>query len=153
MIQDRVQQQLHRQTSGESMVVITDYDRTVISEADASGIALVSTLMHERFVGSLNGVGTANNVQVLHPDGNDTFNGVGRFTGTLEGRVGSCAFTNKGYTTAGAVHGQWEVVLGSCTGDLIGLRGYGVFSAKAPHSGDDNYGTITDRFTYWFEDN
>lgn len=146
----------HRyQSSSNSTVVITGYERTVISELVDSGITLVSTLLREEFSGGLSGTGTAEHVRVMHANGDDTFTGIERFTGTLDGRAGSFALTADGYTTGGIVHGQWHVVPGSATGELTGLRGHGVFTAAPaahrPGAGQP-YGTATDCLTYWFED-
>lgn len=141
-----------RQTSGESTVTVTGYDRTVVSEADGSGITLVSTVLHERFAGSLDGTGVADHVRVIRPDGSDTFTGVERFTGALDGRTGSFALTAEGSTVDGVVRGHWQVVPASATGELSGLRGHGVFTAVPRRSpGGDGYGTATDCLTYWFE--
>jgi hypothetical protein len=144
----------HRQTSGESTVVVTRYQPTVLSDADNSGIALVSTVLHERFTGSLVGTGVADHVRVIRPDGTDTFTGIERFTGTLDERPGSFALTAEGYTADGVVHGHWEVVAGSATGALRGLRGYGAFTVQTSKPGvDGEHGRATgvDCFTYWYE--
>jgi hypothetical protein len=139
------------QSTSESTVVVTGYDRKVISEADDSGITLVSTVLHERFSGSLTGTGVADHVRVLRPNGDDTFTGVERFAGTLDGRAGSFALTAEGYTRDGVVHGHWEVVPGSATGELSGLRGHGVFTAEPSTHGTGDYGTATDSLTYWYD--
>lgn len=144
--------QRHDQTSGESTVTVTGYERTVVSEADDSGVTLVSTLLHERFSGSLTGTGVADHVRVLRPGGVDTFTGVERFTGTLDGRAGAFALTADGRTVDGIVHGHWQVVPGSATGELTGLRGHGVFTAEPHPNATGDRGTATDCFTYWFED-
>ncbi|GAA2758375.1 DUF3224 domain-containing protein [Actinopolymorpha rutila] len=143
----------HRQASGQSTVTVTGYDRTVISEPDDSHITLISTLLHEEFSGSLRGTGVADHVRVVGPGGDDTFTGVERFTGTLDGRAGTFALTAQGGSVGGIVHGHWQVVPNSATGDLVGLRGHGVFTAEPnPSATGDNYGTATDCLTYWFED-
>jgi hypothetical protein len=142
-----------RQTSGQSTVTVTGYDRTVVSEPDDSGVTLVSTLLHERFSGSLTGIGVADHVRVVRPNGSDTFTGVERFTGTLDGHAGSFALTAEGRTVDGVVHGHWQVVPGSATSELTGLRGHGVFTAQPdPAAADGDYGTAIDCLTYWFED-
>lgn len=143
----------HRQASAVSTVTVTRYEPTVISEADDSGIALVSTVLHEEFTGSLAGTGIADHIRISQPDG-DTFTGIERFTGTLEGRPGSFALTAEGYTVDDIVHGRWTVIAGSATGALKGLRGHGAFTAEPapPGTGGENrYATATDCFTYWYE--
>src|SRR4051794_413546 len=109
-----------RQRSGQSTVIVVDYDRMVVSPADDSGISLVSTVLTEQFTGSLAGTGVADHVRVVRPDGTDTFTGIERFDGALDGRPGSFVLTAQGNTTAtGVVHGHWEVVPGSATGELL----------------------------------
>jgi hypothetical protein len=98
----------------------------------------------------LKGNGLAEHVRVTRPDGSDTFRGVERFIGSLNGRAGSFLLTASGYTAGGIVHGQWEVVPGSATGELLGLRGRSVFSA-APSSAPGEVARAHDSCTYWFE--
>lgn len=98
----------------------------VISPSDDSGIALIETLLTEKFSGGLVGNGRAGHVRVVLPDGTSTFTGVERFIGTLNGRSGSFALTASGYTDVeGIVHGRWRVVEDSGTDQLAGLRGDG----------------------------
>jgi hypothetical protein len=87
------------QSSSASTVLITGYDRTVISEPDDSGVALVSTVLREEFSGGLAGTGVAEHVRVMQANGDDTFTGIERFTGTLDGRTGSFALTAYGTAT------------------------------------------------------
>ncbi|GLY65431.1 DUF3224 domain-containing protein [Amycolatopsis taiwanensis] len=142
----------HQQSSGESKVVVTGFDRFVISEPDDSGVTLVSDVLRERFTGSLVGEGTADHVRVLYPDGRHTFTGVERITGALDGRTGSFVLTAQGYSVDGMVHGRWEVVPQSATGELAGLRGHGVFTADTRLAADaDIHANATDCFTYWYE--
>jgi hypothetical protein len=144
-----------RQRSGRSTVEVVKYDLQLVSPADASGISLVSTVLTEEFTGSLAGTGVADHVRVVSADGTDTFTGVERFDGALDGRPGTFVLTAQGYTTAaGVVHGQWEVVAGSATGELAGLRGHGVFTFVPEQEGADAHGgrgAADDTFTYWYE--
>ncbi|SDS36709.1 DUF3224 domain-containing protein [Actinopolymorpha singaporensis] len=149
-----------RQRSGQSTVVVVDYDRRVVSPADDSGISLVSTVLTEEFTGSLAGNGVADHVRVVRRDGTDTFTGIERFDGALDGRPGSFVLTAQGYTTArGVVHGRWEVVPGSATGELVGLRGHGVFTfipecedaGNAAANDVAERGAAADTLTYWYE--
>ncbi|MFD2082582.1 DUF3224 domain-containing protein [Actinopolymorpha cephalotaxi] len=153
-------EQPERQRTGQSTVVVVDYDLRVVSPADDSGISLVSTVLTEQFTGSLAGTGVADHVRVVRADGTDTFTGVERFDGTLDGRPGSFVLTAQGYTTgAGFVHGHWEVVPGSATRELTGLRGHGVFTfvpehgeaADAATTDGPGRGAAADTFTYWYE--
>ena len=51
---------------------------------------------------------------------------------------------------ANVVHGRWEVVSGSGTGELKGLRGFAAFYAKQS-PGSENGWAAKDVLTYWFE--
>ncbi|WP_433365712.1 DUF3224 domain-containing protein [Actinoplanes sp. CA-142083] len=138
------------QTS-ESDVAVLSYDQAVISPPDDSGISLIETTLHERFTGGLDGDGTARHLRVIHRDGTGTFTCVERFAGSLHGRSGSFALTAEGFIDAASiVRGRWEVVPGSGTGDLRGLRGFAAFSAaRAPRTSTG--WAARDTLTYWFE--
>ena len=83
--------------------------------------------------------------------GTGTFTCVERFAGSLGGRSGSFALTASGFTDdAHVVHGRWEVVPGSATGELTGLRGYAAFFAKQVPGGPTGW-AARDVLTYWFE--
>jgi hypothetical protein len=137
--------------TSESDVAVLSYQQDVISAADASGIALIETTLGERFTGGLAGDGVAKHLRVVHPDGTGTFTCVERFDGSLEGRAGSFALTASGFTDdANVVHGRWEVVPGSGTGELSGLRGFAAFYAKQVPESPTGW-AARDVLTYWFE--
>ncbi|MBB5490398.1 hypothetical protein HNR07_001535 [Nocardiopsis metallicus] len=61
-------------------------------------------------------------------EANGTFTGLELVTGTLDGRAGTFVLAERGsFTADGTVHGHIEVVEGTGTGDLAGLRGTGSF--------------------------
>jgi hypothetical protein len=140
-----------QQHTSESRVLVTGLDRRQVSPADDSGISLVSTRMQEQFTGGLVGQGIADHLRVTRPDGSDTFTGVERFTGSLGDRSGSFVLTADGQTAGGVVRGVWQVVPGSGTGGLAGLRGHGVFTAVLTPNADGHFAEVTDSFTYWFD--
>ncbi|RSS76647.1 DUF3224 domain-containing protein [Streptomyces sp. WAC06614] len=58
-----------------------------------------------------------------------SFTGLEVFTGTVDGRRGGFAAEERGvFTAEGQVHCTFEVVPGSGTGELTGLRGSGSFT-------------------------
>jgi hypothetical protein len=60
-----------------------------------------------------------------------TFAGMELLTGRLDGREGSFAVEERGsFEADGTVHCTFEVVAGSGTGELVGLRGSGGFVAR-----------------------
>lgn len=78
------------------------------------------------------------------------FVGIERLVGTINGRHGSISLTCHGTTsTDSVVHGMWHVVPGSGSGELIGLRGRGEFTAcQQPNGG----WRAEDTFTHWYEE-
>lgn len=138
------------QYTSSSKVLVTNYERQILSNADDSGITLLSTRLEEEFSGGLTGHGVALHIRVTRQDKSDTFTGMERFTGTLDGRRGSFALTAEGVTTQqGLVHGTWKVVADSATDELKGLRGHGIFTAA--FSDANKQPMAIDNFTYWFE--
>ncbi|GIH17989.1 DUF3224 domain-containing protein [Rugosimonospora africana] len=137
--------------TSESDVAVLKYDQAVISPPDDSGITLVETTLQERFSGGLDGDAIAKHLRVMNEDGTGTFTCVERFSGSLDGRPGSFALVAEGFTDeASVVHGRWEVVPGSGTGELAGLRGFAAFYAK--QTADSRTGwAARDVLTYWFE--
>ena len=124
-------------------VTVIDYQAKPIAPVDESGISLIETRLLEEFTGGLVGTGWADHVRVVRADGSATFTGVERIRGSLDSRAGSFTLTATGSTdTAGIVHGRWEVVTGSGTGELNGLRGHGEFTAVGHHASNTT--------TYWF---
>lgn len=138
--------------TSESDVAVLSYDQVVISPPDDSGISLIETILEERFSGGLEGDGSARHLRVIHENGTGTFTCVERFAGSLHGRSGSFALTADGFIDAAhVVHGRWEVVPGSGTGELRGLRGYAAFSAEQVPDSRTGW-AARDTLTYWFEE-
>lgn len=132
-----------------STVDVTGFDRHVIAQADASGVALVRDTLTERFTGGIAGTGRAEHLRHLHPDGSNTFVGIERIAATIGGRHGSVSLTCHGTTTAeGVVRGVWHVMPGSGADGLAGLRGRGEFTARLR---PDRRWQATDTFTHWYE--
>lgn len=138
-----------RATEHHSKVEVISYRRQDIGPADAaSDVSLVSTLLTERFSGGIEGIGHADHVRTVNPDGTGTFAGIERVTGTVAGKPGSFALTCHGSNpSADVVHGVWVVVPGSGTGELTGLRGRGEFTA---HLSPDGVWRAEDSFRHWF---
>jgi hypothetical protein len=101
-----------------------DYDTA------ADGPKLVEIRVTETFVGDIEGEGRARFLQTARADGSASFVGVERVTGRLAGRRGSFVLQDSGTLEGTTVRGQWFVVPGSGTGELVGLRGEGGFVAE-----------------------
>lgn len=135
-----------------SQVEVTSYERTVMDPEDASGIAIVETRLRERFTGGLSGEGMATHVRLERAGGAGTLICYERIRGELDGRKGAFLLEASGYmTSSGHVHGRWEVVRGSGTDELIGLRGYAAFGAHRDARSTTGWSADT-ALTYWFEE-
>jgi hypothetical protein len=102
---------------------VTRYDPKPYSEGDGVTLACVDVI--EDFTGGLTGSGAARFLMAQLADGSAHFTGIERFTGTLSGRPGSFLLRNMGVLKDGVVTSDWEILPGSATGGLAGLRGTG----------------------------
>jgi uncharacterized protein DUF3224 len=108
------------------------------------GPEIVEINVTEAFKGDIEGEGRVRFLQTLRHDGSASFVGVERVTGRLAGRSGSFVLQDHGTADGKTVRGQWFVVPGSGTDELVGLRGEGGFVANIGEGAD-----IT--LDYWFE--
>lgn len=135
----------------DSNVEVEKYDRSVLNKPDASGFAIVETRLIEKFAGGIIGEGDATHLRLERSDGTGTLICYERITGSVGGRQGSFLLEAKGAMEPGAVvHGHWEVVAGSGTGELEGLRGHAEFSAKRDEQSPTGWRAHTS-LTYWLE--
>jgi hypothetical protein len=99
-------------------------------EEPAQGPGLVRIHVEESFSGDIEGDGVAEFLQVSRADGSASFVGLERVTGAVSGRRGTFVLQDAGTVEGTVVSGEWFVVPGSGTGDLVGLRGTGGFRAN-----------------------
>jgi hypothetical protein len=100
-------------------------------DAPGDGTQLVKIHVEEAFDGDVVGTGVATFLQALRADGSASFCGLERVTGAIHGRAGSFVLQDEGeLDVTGRVAGRWQVVAGSGTGELAGLRGTGTFAAE-----------------------
>lgn len=135
----------------DSNVEVEKYERSVLNKPDASGLAIVETRLIEKFAGGIIGKGEATHLRLERSDGTGTLICYERITGSVGRRQGSFLLEAKGAMEPGAiVHGHWEVVDGSGTGELEGLRGYAEFSAKRDELSPTGWRARTS-LTYWLQ--
>jgi Protein of unknown function (DUF3224) len=136
-------------TRHRSSIAVIGYQKFDIGRHD-DGSVLVSTILTERFTGAIDGIGVADHIRLLRPDGTGISTGIERIEGTVDGRTGAFILTaygrNHGPTT---VSGTWTVQPGSGTAELVGLRGQGSYTATADSSG---HWRAEDEFVCWFEE-
>ncbi|WP_246079829.1 DUF3224 domain-containing protein [Nonomuraea mesophila] len=103
----------------------------------------------EHFSGGIVGVGHADHVRVVQPDGSQIVTGVERIVGSVDGRSGSFVLTCYGFgQRPGSAQGYRTVLPGSGTGELAGLRGRGAFTVRLE---PDGTWRAEDTFTHWFD--
>ncbi len=125
-------------------IQVLEWNPVPFNQVDA-GTSLVQIDVREEFRGDLVGEGTARLLQALRSDGTASFVGLERVAGTLEDKTGTFVFQDSGTLDAsGGVQGTWFVVPGSATGELIGLRGEGSFTAEVGQNAEIS-------LTFWFE--
>jgi hypothetical protein len=140
-----------RHLTAQSQVEVTKYLREVLDEPEANGLAIVETRLEEKFTGDLVGNGRAAHLRLERPDGSGNLICYERITGTLGGRRGSFLLEASGAMQASHyVHGRWEIVAGSGTGELEGIRGYAAFMARRDEASKSGWAAET-ALTYWFQ--
>ncbi|GGI22832.1 DUF3224 domain-containing protein [Bradyrhizobium guangdongense] len=134
-----------------SKVEVEKYERSVLNEADASGLAIVETRLVEKFIGGIVGEGRATHLRLERPDGTGTLICYERITGSIGGLRGSFLLKAEGAMEPGpVVRGRWEIVGDSGTGELERLNGYAEFSAERDESSPTGWRASTS-LTYWLE--
>jgi Protein of unknown function (DUF3224) len=113
-------------------------------EEPAAGPNLVEIHVTERFTGNIQGEGVVRFLQAIRDDGSASFVGIERVTGKVDGREGSFLLQDAGTLEDTTVKGDWFVIPGSGTDELVGLRGEGGFTAEL-----GQHAAIT--LEYWFE--
>lgn len=84
------------------------------------------------FTGGIEASGTVCEYVIVYvPGATGAFTGTELLTGRLDGRAGAFAVEERGrFDADGTVHCAFEVIAGSGTGELTGLRGTGEFTAR-----------------------
>jgi hypothetical protein len=83
------------------------------------------------YTGDLQGQSTSDSLMCYRDNGTAVYTGLERITGQLGGRSGSFVVLASGAYADGEAKTTWQVVEGSGTGDLAGLRGQGSAAAAS----------------------
>jgi hypothetical protein len=94
---------------------------------DKGGLARASVV--QAFSGGIEGEGSVEWLFCYRPDTTADFVGLQRVSGQIGNRNGSVILRTTGTFDGSRANGDWDVVPGSATGELRGLRGHGGFSA------------------------
>lgn len=107
---------------------VSSWDEDTYAELDSGG-KLTKARVTFGFSGDLEAQGEWNALMCYRDDGTAAFTGYQRTAGTLGGRTGSFVLRADGTFTGGVATTNWQVMDGSASGELRGLRGTG--SAEA----------------------
>lgn len=108
------------------------------------GPELAEVRIRETFAGDIEGDSIVRALQVRRADGSAVMVSLQRVDGRLGSRTGAFVLRGEESLADGAIQATWEVVEGSGTGDLKGLRGRGGFEGRF---GQGSRGWLD----YWFE--
>jgi Protein of unknown function (DUF3224) len=126
-----------------AVITVHAYGPTAYEEP-AEGPTLTRIHVEERFSGDIQGDGVAEFLQAGRADGSASFVGLERVTGTVAGRQGTFLLQDAGTVAGDVVSGEWFVVPGSGTDQLVRLRGTGGFRANLGEGAQVH-------LDYWFE--
>lgn len=130
-------------TRANAVITVHKYEPEAYEEP-AEGPTLTRIHVEESFSGDVTGDGVVEFLQAARADGQASFVGIERVTGTVAGRSGTFLLQDAGTVENNIVNGTWFVVPGSGTGELAGLRGEGGFRANLGESARVH-------LDYWFE--
>jgi hypothetical protein len=95
----------------------------------AGGRKLTRAHVKQTFSGDIEGEGEVHWLMAYRPDETADYIGLQRITGRLGGRSGTFVLQTSGTFDGTVAAGAWEVLKGSATDELEGLRGRGTFKA------------------------
>jgi hypothetical protein len=130
-------------TRANAVITVQKYEPSAY-EVPAEGPVLTRIHVEESFSGDIEGDGVVEFLQAARADGSASFVGIERVSGQLAGRAGTFLLQDAGTVEDNIVSGDWFVVPGSGTGELLGLRGDGGFRANLGESAQVH-------LDYWFD--
>jgi hypothetical protein len=126
-----------------AVITVRKYEPSAYDEP-VDGPVLTRIHVEEGFSGDIEGDGVVEFLQAGRPDGSASFVGMERITGAVGGKQGTFLLQDAGAVEGNIVSGEWFVVAGSGTGQLVGLRGTGGFRANLGEGAQVH-------LDYWFE--
>ena len=111
-------------------LVVSDWEESPV-ESLASGTTIAHATSLSEFSGDWAGSGKASWTLVYTADGSASFVGVQSFSGVLDGHEGSIVLQLSGTFADGVAKVDWEVLSGTGTGALAGLRGQGGYESAS----------------------
>lgn len=108
----------------EGTFTVSSWDENAYAELEGKGKLTKATVAFD-FTGDLTAHGAWDAVMCYRPDGTAVFTGMQRMTGEVGGRAGSFVALANGTFEGGEARTAWQVIDGSGTAELAGLRGQG----------------------------
>lgn len=117
-------------TRAKATFAVKSWDEQTSSEVDGH-LKITHANVVFTYSGEVEGEG-AMQYLMLYRDDNASAAVIGmeRITGRLAGRSGSFVLQHRGGYTDGVASGEFDVVEGSASGELVGLRGHGTAIAR-----------------------
>ena len=116
-------------TQAHSTFEVKSWDEKTSSEADGH-LKITHSVVTFAYSGDVEGEGAMQYLMLYRDDGTAAVIGMERITGRLAGRSGSFVLQHHGGFADGVASGSFEVVEGSASGELAGLRGSGKAIAR-----------------------
>jgi hypothetical protein len=118
----------------EGTFTVASWDEDTYQELDGKGKLTKARVTYE-FTGDLQAQGTWDAVMCYRDDGTAVFTGMQRMVGQIGSRSGSFVLRADGTFEGGEARSAWQVVDGTGTGELAGLRGIGTAVATSSPPG------------------
>lgn len=116
----------------EGTFTVKSWDENTYEELSGNA-KLTRARMVYSYAGALAAEGTSDTLLCYRDDGTAVYTGLDRMTGQLAGRSGSFILRSEGAYEGGEARTNWQIIEGSGTGELGGLRGTGsAVSSSAP---------------------
>jgi hypothetical protein len=116
-------------TQARSTFEVKGWDEQTSSEVDGH-LKITHAKVTFGYSGDLEGEGAMQYLMLYRDDESAAVIGLERITGTLAGHAGSFVLQHRGSYADGVASGEMEVVEGSASGELAGLRGRGTAIAR-----------------------
>ena len=97
---------------------------------EVTGAKLTHARISNVYHGDIEGESTSQILMIYDEHDHAIYTGLEQISGTLGGKKGSFVVQMDGRFDGGTAKGDWSVVAGSGTGELVGLRGKGNFAAQ-----------------------
>jgi hypothetical protein len=116
-------------THARSTFAVKSWDEPTLSEVDGH-LKITRATVAFAYSGDLEGESAMQYLMLYRDNGSASVIGMERITGRLSGRSGSFVLRHQGGYADGTASGDFEVIDGSASGELTGLRGQGVAVAR-----------------------